>query len=473
MILLLALSARAVEPAASLTQIVSANGYGAVVWDTDRLSHAWPHLYLQQDVDADEVEDILYDSYPGATDLDGQGHWFIEPTHADLLDGTGIIVAEETWGDLEVSQYIFTPMTLGFFGVAQVYRLHNASRGDPLPAFQFTSLHNWDPGSESFASADPERVTEDGGQIALFYRAPGADVVTCEEGYDQVELGGRLVGECAGYEGDDIPVFGWNVPSLAAGEDLWLGVLTSTSLDFAWMGERSADQWLTDEIAWWNQFQGEVPTPSGLNEDEERVWQQQRAFLRMAQVAEEGAPQGQLPASLPASGDATDLEHVWNITWVRHGALAAQALVHTGQLDEAAAALRFLLQEGKTGEYASYVGDLPYSLSVCRTYGDGSEWSDDDGTGPNIELDGWGTWLGALDELVAASADTTVLDELGPTALDGVADPLVSLIDPENNLVVADSGIWEHHWGGYEEQDRKSTRLNSSHRYISRMPSSA
>lgn len=41
---------------------------------------------------------------------------------------------------------------------------------------------------------------------------------------------------------------------------------------------------------------------------------------------------------------------------------------------------------------SDYGVGVPYQASVCRYYGDGTEWSDGDND-PNIELDGFGLLL--------------------------------------------------------------------------------
>ena len=47
---------------------------------------------------------------------------------------------------------------------------------------------------------------------------------------------------------------------------------------------------------------------------------------------------------------------------------------------------------------------------------------------------------------------------------------LIGYLDTDGDLKLTST---YNHYDGYPEKDRKSTRLNSSHEWISRMPSSA
>jgi uncharacterized protein (TIGR03382 family) len=84
-------------------------------------------------------------------------------------------------------------------------------------------------------------------------------------------------------------------------------------------------------------------------------------------------------------------------------------------------------------------------------YGDGTEWSDSDENGPNVEFDDFGLYLWALG-VVRDAGRADVIGELGPAALDGVADVLLGLIDPNTGLLQPDSSIWERHWNGQQQQ---------------------
>ncbi len=455
MILLLACTdlAGAVEPPTqSVWTHTSSNGFGVLVFDDDRLTQGWNHVY--QSLDATHVSaDLLYDSYFGYTDLEGTGNWLVTPESVRTVDGTGIIESVERVGDLEFTQYAFMPMTHNAWGVVQVARVRNASTTAKTTAFELTSLHNWKPGGGEIATAQEHDLVVERGSTSLWYRAPGAIEDTCEEAYSTVIAGRRLAGSCSFYDSDNVPAFGWNIPALGPGEDRWVGVFTAQDASSGWVPLPDGPQaWLRAELEWWGQYHAEGSEPAGMNAAETAVFRQQIAFLTMSQVREAGSPYGQIPASLPVAAPDEEFPHTWNITWVRDASYALVALAQAGHTDEAASALRFLFQPGKAGLYASYLGGLDYGLSVCRLYGDGTEWSDDDGTGPNIELDNWGLYLWALDRTNTLAGDGALVAELGPRALDEIADPLVASIIPGTNLVRGDSSIWERHWWGHEEQ---------------------
>jgi hypothetical protein len=443
------LAAAATVPHQSLADLVTANGYGVITWEGDRLTNGWPAVYSQADAGT-TTGDLLYDTYFGLTDLDGAGQWLLDPETAELVGGTGVIRLVQAVGDLEISTYAFAPMGLGAFGLAQVARVRNASATTATPSFQLVSLSNWKlGGSEMAVASDSEHVTERGSTLALYYEAPGADRASCEGVYDQVLAGGAVIGACAGGYGDIIPGFGFRIPALGPGQEAWAGVLVAGEPATGWIDGRDARAWVLDELEAWEAWHGGVPAE--LTADEAAVYRQSLAYLRMHQSREEGGAYGQIPASSMLMGADAAFQHQWNIAWVRDGAYAAVALARAGHVTEAEEALRFMVQEGKVGAYSSYISDLSYRVSVCRYYGDGTEWSDEDDDGPNIELDDFGLFLWAVGE-TAARGDGTFLAEIGPVALDGVADPLSQLVDATNGLVVADSSIWERHWNGQQKQ---------------------
>jgi GH15 family glucan-1,4-alpha-glucosidase len=206
----------------------------------------------------------------------------------------------------------------------------------------------------------------------------------------------------------------------------------------AWLAGRTPDQLLSDEIAGWQAWTN--APPSGASSLESSVALQAQVVLRMGQVAEPGGGAGQILASV-APGQ-------WNIAWVRDMAYATVGLVRSGHYPEAKAAIAFQMQ-AQVGAYQQYVG-APYQISVVRYYGDGSEWSDANQDGPNVEFDGFGLFLWELDEYVRASGDKASLATWWPAVKAKVADVLVKLQEP-SGLVAADSSIWEVHWNGQQK----------------------
>ena len=94
----------------------------------------------------------------------------------------------------------------------------------------------------------------------------------------------------------------------------------------------------------------------------------------------------------------------------------------------------------------------PYQISVCRYTGDGSEESDQNENGPNIEFDGFGLFLWSASRYVALSGDRDFLTAYGAQIHDQVSEPLVQLVEPYSSVLKADSSIWEVHWNGQQKQ---------------------
>ena len=434
---------------ASYDKLVTANGWGAFVHADDRLSDGYPHLYQAWDPDT-WTPDVLYDTYFGLTDGQGGGAWLTGAEDARYVPGTNIIEVTRRAGDLEVIEYAFAPMDLGAPALAQVARIRNAGGGVVAPR-QAVLLSNWHVGSrEEVRSPSAQAWTERGTDVTWTAWAHASTDVSCDGVYDTVRAGNRIGGGCDTVGPDVVPAFGWMLPTLAPGEETWVGAIGGAGIDGeAWAAGRSPRQWVEDAIADWEALHEASAAPPDMSGDERAVYRQALAFLIMGQVQEPGEAFGQLPASLPLSAPVGDFQHVWNITWVRDASYGAAALARAGFPQRALDALAFMAQPGKTGEWQAYVGG-PHALSICRVYGNGLEWTDPDADGPNIEFDNFGLWLWALGETVDAGASPS--DTLVDTALDGVADVLVRLIDPNTGLLLPDSSIWERHWNGNQQQ---------------------
>ncbi|MBI5608908.1 MAG: hypothetical protein HY902_08495, partial [Deltaproteobacteria bacterium] len=215
-----------------------------------------------------------------------------------------------------------------------------------------------------------------------------------------------------------------------------------------WLAQRTADQVLADELAWWQQWHAADQLPSQLTAAQLLHAQRALTLLKMAQarqanvgaVGQGQSPHGQIVASLPPG--------LWNITWPRDQSYAAVALARSGHPAEARNAADFVL-DGAPGKFVTEVG-APYRVSATRYWGGGLEESDSNQDGPNIELDGFGLVLWQIGHYVAASQDFAWLAARWPLIRDEIAAPLMQAVDG-TGLVKADSSIWEVHWNGKQK----------------------
>jgi len=211
---------------------------------------------------------------------------------------------------------------------------------------------------------------------------------------------------------------------------------------------------LTEELNFWENWHREGKYPRNLTKDYLDLYKQSLAFIKMGQVREKGKGYGQILASLPTG--------VWNIAWVRDGIYSIISLIKSGHFKEAKEGLEFFLN-ADSGYYKSYkIGDTDYGvgtdykISVCRYYGCGKEESDDNGQGPNIELDGFGMFLWAFSEYVKASKDTEFFNKYWEIVDKYVVYPLILNIDTNLGVIRPESGPWERHLkdNGYDGAKR-------------------
>jgi GH15 family glucan-1,4-alpha-glucosidase len=211
---------------------------------------------------------------------------------------------------------------------------------------------------------------------------------------------------------------------------------------------------LTEELNFWENWHREGRYPKNLTKDYLDLYKQSLTFIKMGQVREKGKGYGQILASLPTG--------VWNIAWVRDGIYSIISLIKSGHFKEAREGLEFFLN-ADSGYYKSYkIGDTDYGvgtdykISVCRYYGCGKEESDDNGQGPNIELDGFGMFLWAFSEYVKASKDTEFFNKYWEIVDKYVVYPLILNIDTNLGVIRPESGPWERHLkdNGYDGAKR-------------------
>ena len=461
--------AEAVEPHRSMATLSSSNGMGALVYDATqyKLTEFLEHPYQASNAST-ESRNFAYDSYPGIR-IGTIGTWLntVAPSLVEYLPGTGIIHVQRSLQALTIDEYDFAPMALAENASVMLVEVTQNGSAGPIDVY---SLFNYHVGTGSPSpGTDNEDITYDATRDAYYDSGPSgiamavASLVpssyhgsTPNNPFDLLTAGSNLADDpgTGGPTTDAVLGFQSSLGTLATGQSAWAGWVSALAPDAngqnaiqtaqTWLAGRTPAKVLSDEQAAWDAWR--KPSPAGASMLESALDQQAQAILRMGQVTETGAAAGQILAAV-SPGE-------WNITWVRDMAYSTVALVKSGHYAEAKAALAFQMG-ASVGGYESYLGGadggagVPYQISVCRYYGDGSEWSDSNADGPNIEFDGFGLFLWAIDEYVTASGDTASLNAWWPTIKPKVADVLVHLQEP-SGMISPDSSIWEVHWDGQE-----------------------
>ena len=469
-----------------------------------RLDRLLEHPYAAYDAGV-PTRDFLYDGYFGY-----HGGWLVDvaPDEVGYAPGTGIIRSVQHAEGLRFERWSFVP----FHGGAErllvaLCRVTNES-GLPVTAGRVVSLWNLHLGGEGDSAL--ERVAwrpaagalvEWRGDVVAAYRSLVAgSTFTADNGGDPnnpfalVLSGAPYAGYVEPEESDDIVVGFQDSLTLAPGASTVVGVVVALGVGVpeaavlsqveSFVAGRGPEAILQAELAWWEAWHAPEAPPASAGAVERAVYRQSTAVLKMAQVRESaasGCPSdrcaGQLLAAL--------VPGVWHIAWVRDACYAIVALARSGHTEEAAAGIRFLLRaemrrEGGQNHYqATYIeSDDPtagiwglgvplsddYAISVARYFGRGLEESDANAAGPNIEWDGWGLFLWALSEVVAAGQEA-LLAEAWPIASVRVADLLLDLVDPATGLLQPDSSIWERHWcphGACSEPETRTHHTSST-----------
>jgi len=448
----------------------SANGFGALLFDGDaqkaKITAYYPHIYRRFSENAEETPNLAYDVYFGIR-ANGANVWLntVPVSAVRYLPGTGIVEVSRAHAGISVTEYCFMTMRSEFPLAIAGIRLKNSSGGQILGVSTF-ALGNFRVGTgadhtkDEKADYDPvfSGFFERNAYLASYYNivfASGAppDVVAATTSdynpWQVVSSGGTLVDHPSSQRDDLALFFQKNHGDLAPGAEATYYVAWNSIRDSdrgpiaaplsALIGGRSLDALLADESGAWSDWHAKASLPGGLKSDERALAEQSAAFIRMAQVREGHGGKGQILASLPPGG--------WNLAWVRDMAYAIVGMARSGHTAEAKEALTFLFERAQAGAYADPKWGIgkPYRISVVRYHGGGAEESDWNSAGPNIEYDGFGLSLWALEEYVRVSGDKAFVTAHSAAIFDETADVLRSLADP-SGLIKPDSSIWEYHW---------------------------
>ncbi len=446
--------------------IPSSNGRASIAFDvaSSRINLFLEHPYATPSAGTSS-RNFAYDSYPGVR-VGGSATWLpsVAPTSLGYDNGTGIVHVTRVYSGVTIDEYHFTPMGLAETASVMLVKVTRTSAGSAaVDAFGLFNFHlgSGSPapgtdGENSAYNASRDAFYEWGPSgVAFGYGSLGTSThhatapasPSVEAPYQAVQNAHDLADNAGtgGAQNDATVGFQTSLGTLAQGQSAWAGWFTVLAHDAlaqdavdrvrTWVAGRAPAELLAAEESAWTAWI--TAPPAGTSPSEAALARQAQAVLRMAQVQESGKPAGQILASV-APGK-------WNIAWVRDMAYATVALARTGHLAEAKAALAFQMGAA-AGGYTQYVG-VPYQISVVRYRGDGTEESDSNADGPNVEFDGFGLFLWALDEYVKASNDTASLATWWPVVKSKVADVLVHLQEA-GGLIAPDSSIWEVHWNG-------------------------
>ncbi|MFC1706010.1 glycoside hydrolase family 15 protein [Planctomycetota bacterium] len=470
-----------------------ANGYGAGVYDATEHKVVGFRSPMFAKVDqSTDTRDFCYDLFFGVRKGQGvgAGKWLHTVTEEEMsyVAGTGIVHTVQRAFGARFDCYYFSPMSPATATRSLVAIVRAVNEGPALSDVALYALLNfraggrnqqnvmefaWRRGADEFTegghngtSGEKTRIVYKG--IGTVTRAgagggPGgtpAPTHGADNPYELLQSGLPLTDKPAVNDthNDQDIVCGFESAVAAGGtfatnDEAWFGVVIALNEDgqagedplrnavSSWVTSRTPKQVLDAEIAWWASYHTgakETP-PANISAADLALYQQSTAVLKMAQVRG-GSGHGQLLASLPPGG--------WNIGWVRDGCYAIAALIASGHTQEAREALQFFMNGTANHYHATGHVPVPYKISICRYFGDGKEETDSNASGPNVEFDGFGLFLWALDLYVKRTGDTQILSgtQWG-TVWSEIADPLAgALIDRQNGLIIKDSSIWERHW---------------------------
>ncbi|MEO7110599.1 MAG: glycoside hydrolase family 15 protein, partial [Polyangiaceae bacterium] len=465
-------SAYAAVPHRSERYLPSSNGRASIAFDTDPASSKidlfleHPYAYPSAGV---STRNFVYDTYPGIR-VGTSAAWdnSLTPSLVEMLPGTGIIHVVRAFGGVQLDEYYFTPMGLAETASVMLTKVTRVTGSAAVDAFGIFNYHLGSAGDGSswnLPGSDNETISYDAARDAFYESGPAgvafgyAPIGAASTHHSTSSVfntvnGGSDLTDNAGTGGpvsDAVPGFQASLSIPAVGNSAWVGWYAVEASDAnaanaidrtkTWINSRSAAQIFSDEQSGWSSWI--TPPPASASAVEATLAKQAQAEIRMAQVSESGTANGQILAAI-APGQ-------WNISWVRDMAYATVALSKSGHFAEAKCALAF--QMGATvGGYPTIqtaVG-VPYQISVVRYFGNGTEESDSNANGPNIEFDGFGLFLWSLHEYVKASGDTATLTTWWPVVQSKIADVLVHLQE-STGLIAADSSIWEVHWNGQQK----------------------
>lgn len=459
------------ETQRSISFIPFGNGTGIGIYDIGRdakLTSFYEHIYKKYD-EQTNTENVLKDGLIwGLNDK-----WLSKAKliKAGYIDGTGIVRVEKEMDELSIIEYYFMPFsTEKRIIVSEITITNNGEEKEIKP---YIYVDGYAGGSSNFGqekvTIDKRIICEETQKIsdnkALLYTIENMEKYS----FKQKNMMPKDI-KINTFEPDNkimdakmlTGVLSGGIKKIKKGESIYFkAVIANCSIeekkeylaDIRKISEKKSGLLLEEEIAEWNKWHSSEVYPVGIKEDEKKLYLQSTAVIRMGQSRENNKSKGQILASLPPGE--------WSISWPRDSSYSIVALARTGHFEEAKAGLQFMF-DAPGGNFTTpeFIGQK-YRISACRYYGDGTEESDYNSQGANIEFDDFGLVLWALSEYVERSGDKSFVEKYSKVINEEIADVIVNLME-EKGYLKADSSIWERHWEPDSHPDGKKHFAYSS-----------
>ena len=422
----------------SWDQLTTSNGLSAGIYSQQKreMTSFQAHIYNQINQNDNTVA-YMRDGYFGYR-VNGQTKWLnqIPLNKVEYINGTNIVHAVQNQDNLTFDTYYFSPFSVkNKQQSALLYMLIKVTNHGPQRNVSIFSKQNMNMGisntswgEKSSYSQKQNYIKEYGplnSHLAIYKNLVGKNS-SYQTGANNASPASTLkntanLNNTTAKSGNNIESAYQNKTNLKTGQSSWFGVAiglredgNETALKQDLNGLTTPQKLLSKEENWWGNWHSKEKIPQNLSSQQKNIYHQSTAVLKMSQVRESGPGYGQVLAGL--------VPGMWAKAWVRDGSYSIRALIESGHYTEAKSALSFFLNaqmkkdqngnnfyqtryiESKNPNFPNYGLGVKlsdnYLLSVCRYFGNGTEESDYDIEGPNIELDGWGLVLWDLNDYV-------------------------------------------------------------------------
>ena len=437
----------------SWNQLTTANGISAGIYSqSKRKMTNFQHHIFSHEKEGSTTPNFMYDAYFGYKANNGEANWLynVPVDKSEYINGTNIIHSIQKKDNLTFDSYYFTPFSGKQDGSTSVLymilKVTNTGENNNLSIFSQENMHL----GTDYNKKDEKSAYVVNGDYLKEYNSQNQSLVmyknlNSQNQFYQVGNGSNTPNEYlkknknlnnqAQKTGNDLVAgFENGKTTLNSGESKWYGVAIglredaneklladNVNANVKVAREESPEVLLTQEENWWKNWHSNEKIPMNLTPQEQATYRQSTAVLKMSQVKEKNEGYGQVLASL--------IPGKWSMAW--DGSYSIQALIDSGHFQEARDALNFFLNanmkkdaDGNNYYQKQFIENSDtsaphyglntklssnYFLSVYRYFGDGTEESDANNQGPNIELDGWGLVLWTVDYYTKKTGDYSFL----------------------------------------------------------------